>query len=207
MSLLEKLRDGLAELGLDLDATAHARLLDYLALLEKWNRVYNLTAIVEPERMLSHHLLDSLAVLPHVDADRLLDVGSGGGLPGIPLALARPSLRVTLLESSHKKAAFLQQAVIELRLTNVETVQARAQDYRPASRFPRIISRALSDLAQFVRLTDHLLAEGGQWLAMKGVYPHEEIAQLECARLIRDVRLRVPGLAAERHLVFLERCT
>lgn len=206
MSLREQLRDGLAELGMDLGESGRDRLLDYLALLGKWNRVYNLTAIHETERMLSHHLLDSLAVLPHVDADRLLDVGSGGGLPGIPLAVARPSLRVTLLESSHKKAAFLQQAVIELGLSNVETVQARAQDYRPAQRFPRIISRALSDLAEFVRLTDHLLAEDGQWLAMKGVYPHEEITQLAGARVLRDVRLQVPMLAAERHLVVLGRC-
>lgn len=206
MNLRGQLQAGLAELGLDLDELARARLLDYLALLEKWNRVYNLTAIHEPERMLSHHLLDSLAVLPHVDADRLLDVGSGGGLPGIPLAVARPTLQVTLLESSHKKAAFLQQAAIELGLANVEIVQARAQDYRPALRFSRVISRALSDLAEFVRLTDHLLAEGGQWLAMKGVYPHAEIAQLEGAQVVRDVRLRVPTLAAERHLVILERC-
>lgn len=206
MNLTAQLQAGLAESGLDLDEVARGRLLDYLALLVKWNKVYNLTAIHEPERMLSHHLLDSLAVLPHVDADRLLDVGSGGGLPGIPLAVARPSLRVTLLESSHKKAAFLQQAAIELGLTNVETVHARAQDHRPALRFPRVISRALSDLAEFVRLTDHLLAEGGQWLAMKGVYPHEEIAQLEGVRVVRDVRLRVPTLAAERHLVVLERC-
>ncbi len=206
MNLSALLQAGLVESGLDLDEVAHGRLLDYLALLVKWNKVYNLTAIHEPERMLSHHLLDSLAVLPHVDADRLLDVGSGGGLPGIPLAVARPSLQVTLLESSHKKAAFLQQAAIELGLTNVEIVHARAQDHRPALCFPRVISRALSELAEFVRLTDHLLAEGGRWLAMKGVYPHEEIAQLKGVRVARDVRLRVPTLAAERHLLVLERC-
>lgn len=205
MSLHEQLRDGLVGLGLELDEVGRARLLDYLALLAKWNRVYNLTAIVEPERMLTQHLLDSLAVLPHLDADRLLDVGSGGGLPGIPLAVARPGLQVTLLESSQKKAAFLQQAVIELGLTNVECVLALAQDYRPASRFPRIISRALSDLAKFVRLTDHLLAEDGRWLAMKGAYPFDEIAQLEGARVVQGIRLHVPGLAAERHLVVLER--
>lgn len=206
MNLSAQLQAGLTELGLDLDESARGRLLDYLALLAKWNRVYNLTAIHEPERMLSHHLLDSLAVLPHVNANRLLDVGSGGGLPGIPLAVARPTLAVTLLEPSHKKAAFLQQAAIELMLSNVETVQARAQDYRPARPFPRIISRALSDLAEFVRLTDHLLAEGGQWLAMKGVHPDEEIAQLKGAQVVREIRLRVPTLAAERHLVVLERC-
>ncbi len=206
MNLSARLQAGLSELGLDLDAVARGRLLEYLALLVKWNQVYNLTAIREPERMLSHHLLDSLAVLPHIDAGRLLDVGSGGGLPGIPLAIARPSLQVTLLEASHKKAAFLQQAVIELGLTNVETVQARAQDYRPTQPFPRIISRALSDLAEFVRLTGHLLAGGGQWLAMKGVHPHEEIAALKAARVVRAIRLEVPQLAAARHLIVLERC-
>jgi 16S rRNA (guanine527-N7)-methyltransferase len=205
MNLSERLQAGLTEMGLELDAAARGRLLDYLALLDKWNRVYNLTAIHEPERMLSHHLLDSLAVLPYVDADRLLDVGSGGGLPGIPLAVARPTLRVTLLEASHKKAAFLQQAVIELGLDNVEVVHERAQDHRPAQPYPRIISRALSDLAEFVRLTGHLLAEGGQWLAMKGVYPHEELTQLDGVRVVREIRLRVPMLAAERHLLVLER--
>lgn len=206
MNLPAQLQAGLTELGRELDATARGRLLDYLALLDKWNRVYNLTAIHEPERMVSHHLLDSLAVLPHVDAERLLDVGSGAGLPGIPLAVARPTLQVTLLESSHKKAAFLQQAAIELGLTNVEVVHARAQDHRPARPFPRIISRALSDLSEFVRLTDHLLADGGRWLAMKGVYPHEEIAQLAGARVVQAVRLKVPTLTAERHLIILERC-
>ena len=205
MNLSAQLHTGLTELGLDLDQVARDRLLAYLGLLDKWNRVYNLTAIHEPERMLSHHLLDSLAVLPHVDADRLLDVGSGGGLPGIPLAVARPALQVTLLESSHKKVAFLRQAAIELALANVKVVQARAQDYRPTHPFPRIISRALSDLAEFVRLTDHLLAEGGQWLAMKGVHPDEELAQLKGARVVRAIRLRVPMLAAERHLLVLER--
>ncbi|MGQ9684969.1 MAG: 16S rRNA (guanine(527)-N(7))-methyltransferase RsmG [Thiobacillaceae bacterium] len=206
MNLAARLQAGLMELGLELDEAARGRLLDYLGLLAKWNRVYNLTAIHEPERMLSHHLLDSLAVLPYVESDRLLDVGSGAGLPGIPLAVARPALAVTLLEPSHKKAAFLRQAVIELGLGNVETVQARAQDWRPAHPFPRIISRALGDLADFVRLTDPLLAAGGRWLAMKGVRPDAEIGALEGARVVREIRLRVPMLAAERHLIILKRC-
>ncbi len=205
MNLSMPLQAGLTQLGLDLDAVARDRLLDYLALLVKWNRVYNLTAIHEPERMLTHHLLDSLAVLPHLEADRLLDVGSGGGLPGIPLAIARPALQVTLLEASHKKSAFLRQAALELGLTNVEIVQARVEDYRPAHPYPSIISRALGDLAQFVRLTGHLLAENGLWLAMKGVYPDEEIAQLAGARVVRSIRLAVPGLAAERQLIVLAR--
>lgn len=206
MNMDARLQAGLTELGLELDEAARGRLLDYLGLLSKWNRVYNLTAIHEPERMLNLHLLDSLAVLPYVESDRLLDVGSGAGLPGIPLAVARPTLAVTLLEPSHKKAAFLRQAVIELGLGNVETVQARAQDWRPAQPFPRIISRALGDLADFIRLTDPLLAAGGRWLAMKGVRPDAEIGALEGARVVREIRLRVPMLAAERHLLILERC-
>ncbi|MFN3594853.1 MAG: 16S rRNA (guanine(527)-N(7))-methyltransferase RsmG [Thiobacillaceae bacterium] len=205
MSLRAELEAGLARLGLSLDAPRVEALLAYLDLMAKWNRAYNLTAITDPQRMLSHHLLDSLAVLPHIDAGRLLDVGSGAGLPGIPLALARPELKVTLLEASQKKAAFLQQAVIELKLSNVVAVHARAEDYRPRSPFPRIISRAFSELADFVRLTTHLLADGGRWLAMKGHYPQAEIGRLEGARVIEVMHLLVPGLDAERHLVILGR--
>lgn len=205
MSLRAELKAGLARLNLTLDAPRVEALLAYLDLMAKWNRVYNLTAIADHKRMLSHHLLDSLAVLPHIDAGHLLDVGSGAGLPGIPLALARPELKLTLLEASQKKAAFLQQAAIELKLDNVEAVHARAEDYRPRSPFPRIISRAFSELADFVRLTSHLLAEGGRWLAMKGRNPQAEIGRLYGARVVEVVRLSVPGLNAERHLVILER--
>lgn len=207
MNLDAQLQAGLAELGLDLDAVARGRLLDHLRLLTRWNRVYNLTAIREPERMLSHHLFDSLAVLPYVKCDRLLDVGSGAGFPGIPLAVARPTLAVTLLEPSQKKVAFLRQVVIELGLGNVETVQARAQDWRPAQPFPCIISRALGKLADFVRLTDPLLAAGGRWLAMKGGRPDAEIKALDSARVVHEIKLRVPMLAAKRHLLIMERCT
>jgi 16S rRNA (guanine527-N7)-methyltransferase len=205
MSLQTELEAGLARLGLSFDAPRVEAMLAYLDLMSKWNRVYNLTAIADPPRMLCHHLLDSLAVLPHIDADRLLDVGSGAGLPGIPLALARPELEVTLLEASQKKAAFLQQAAIELRLANVETVHARVEDYHTGSLYPRIIARAFSELADFVRQTAHLLAAGGRWLAMKGLYPQAEIKRLAGVRVIEVVRLEVPGLDAERHLVILER--
>jgi 16S rRNA (guanine527-N7)-methyltransferase len=205
MSLATQLRSGLEGLSISLPDTTQARLLDYLALLEKWNKTYNLTAVHDPERMLTHHLLDSLAVLPHIGADRLLDVGSGAGLPGIPLALAESSLHLTLLDASHKKCAFMQQAVIELGVGKAEVVHGRAEDYRPPAPFPRIISRAFSDLSEFVSCTNHLLALGGQWLAMKGLYPFEEISQLRGASLSRDVALHVPGLDAERHLIVLER--
>lgn len=205
MNQRARLEAGLARLNLTLDAPRVEALLAYLDLMAKWNRVYNLTSIVDPERMISHHLLDSLAVLPHIDAECLLDVGSGAGLPGIPLALARPELKLTLLEASQKKVAFLQQVAIQLRLDNVEAVHARAEDYRPRSSFPRIISRAFREIAEFVRLTSHLLAEGGRWLAMKGRNPQSEISRLYGAQVVKVVPLAVPGLNAERHLVILER--
>lgn len=204
MSLADRLRAGLAAMRIDLDASVQARLLAYLDLLAKWNKTYNLTAIHEPERMLTHHLLDSLAVLPHAQAERLLDVGSGAGLPGIPLALARPAMRVTLIDASHKKAAFMQQAIIELGLKNAEALHGRVEDLRPAAPYGQIVSRAFSDLSEFVRLTGPLLAPGGEWLAMKGLYPNEELAQLKGARLKADHRLHVPELDADRHLIVLE---
>ncbi len=200
----QQLKDALATLGLDFDADKQARLLDYLALLKKWNKTYNLTAIHEPERMLTHHLLDSLVILPYVTADRLLDVGAGAGLPGIPLAIARPELAVTLIDASHKKAAFMQQAAIDLKLSNVTALHGRVEDLNLATKYPQIVSRAFSDLNDFVRLTSPLLAEGGEWLAMKGLYPNEEIAQLKGACVKRDVELRVPGLDAGRRLIILE---
>jgi len=204
MNLAARLADGVSALGLDVDERARAALLDYLGLLEKWNKTYNLTAIHEPERMLTHHLLDSLIIAPQVGAGPLLDVGSGAGLPGIPLAIARPGLRVTLLDASQKKCGFMRQAAIDLKLSNVTVTHARVEDFRPADGFPQVVSRAFSDLSEFVRLTRHLVAPGGEWLAMKGLYPHEEIAQLKGARVTRDVPLRVPGLDADRHLILME---
>ena len=202
--LIDRLAAALRGMGANLDARQEMRLLEYLALIVKWNRIYNLTAIHEPERMLTHHLLDSLAILPMLGAGPLLDVGSGAGLPGIPLAIARPELYVTLLDSSQKRCGFMQQAVIELKLDNVSVVNARAEDYRPVEHFPQIVSRAFSDLSEFVKVTRHLLAEGGEWLAMKGLYPDEEIAQLKGARVRRHSSLDIPGLGASRHLVIME---
>lgn len=199
-----ELARGLAAMDLHLTAAQQDKLLAYLGLLAKWNKTYNLTAIQEPERMLTHHLLDSLAVLPYVQAGPLLDVGSGGGLPGIPLAVTSPDLRVTLLEANGKKCAFLRQAAIDMGLANIEIVQGRAEDYRPAACFPQIVSRAFSELAEFVRLTRHLICADGEWLAMKGVYPHAELSQLRGARARADVKLNVPGLVADRHLIIME---
>lgn len=198
------LNQALSAMTLEISAADQAQLLDYLALLSKWNKTYNLTAIHEPERMLTHHLLDSLAVLPYIAAERLLDVGSGAGLPGIPLAIVRPELQVTLIDASHKKCAFMQQAAIGLKLSNIKVVHGRVEDLNPAEKYPQIISRAFSELSEFVRVSASLLAPGGEWLAMKGLYPNEEIAQLKDARLKRDVKLHVPGLEAERHLIILE---
>jgi 16S rRNA (guanine527-N7)-methyltransferase len=204
MISMTRLNEALPAMALDIRSEDQSRLLDYLALLGKWNKTYNLTAIHEPERMLTHHLLDSLAVLPYITADHLLDVGSGAGLPGIPLAIVRPELRVTLIDASHKKCSFMQQAAIDLRLNNITVVHGRVEDLNPAIRFHQIISRAFSELSEFVRVSAALLAPGGEWLAMKGLYPNEEIAQLKGARLKRDVKLHVPGLEAERHLIILE---
>ena len=206
MSLAQQLAQGLKELGCALPDPAQRQLVEYLALLQKWNRVYNLTAVREPSRMVSQHLLDSLAVAPHAGAATLLDVGSGAGLPGIPLALALPDSRVTLLDSNHKKAAFLKQAVMELKLGNVEVVRERVETWQAAQGFEVVISRAFSDLGEFVTLAGRHAAAGGRLLAMKGVHPYEEISQLPQGWQAQHVLpLTVPGLGAQRHLVVLGR--
>ena len=183
------------------------RLAAYLDLLAKWNRVYNLTAIRDREQMESHHIRDALAVLPHLPGApgiRLLDVGSGGGIPGIPLAIARPDWHVVLLDSNDKKAAFLTQAAIELRLGNVTVVARRVQDYAAATRFDVVISRAFSDLAPFARAASRFVGPGGIIVAMKGVLPRQELDALpDDIDVITTPALRVPGLDAERHLVIL----
>ncbi|MBI3052510.1 MAG: 16S rRNA (guanine(527)-N(7))-methyltransferase RsmG [Betaproteobacteria bacterium] len=204
MSLAEKLAQGLAELGLRVPAATQRKLLDYLALIEKWNRVHNLTAVRVSTRMVSDHLLDCLAVVPHLDARTILDVGSGAGLPGIPLALVWPQARVTLLDSNHKKAAFLRQATIELGLSNTEVVCERVETWQPQREFELVISRAVSDLSEFLKLAGRLCAADGIVAAMKGLYPHEELAQLPGGFKLRGVvPLQVPGMRAERHLVLL----
>jgi 16S rRNA (guanine527-N7)-methyltransferase len=205
MTPATQLAKGIMALGLALPEGAEPTLLAYLALLDKWNRVYNLTAVRDAERMVSHHLLDSLAAVPYFQAGSILDVGSGGGLPGIPLAIARPELQVTLLDSIAKKTAFLLQAKAELGLANLNVVTSRVEDYRPVTGFDVITSRAFSDLKEFVTLTRHLLKPGGKWLAMKGLYPHEEIAVLPAGvKVSADHALLVPGLEASRHLIVLE---
>jgi 16S rRNA (guanine527-N7)-methyltransferase len=205
MNAPQPLRRGLLALGVASSDEQVARLERYLALLEKWNRVYNLTAIREPERMVTHHLLDSLAILPHVRGPRVLDVGSGAGLPGIPLAIASPGLAVTLLDSNHKKVAFLQQAIAELQLANATVVAQRVESWQTGERFETVVSRAFADLGEFVSAAARLLAPGGMIAAMKGVHPHDEIERLPAGFRVRAVlKLDVPLLDAERHLVLVE---
>lgn len=206
MTLAQQLAQGVIALGLALPAGAQERLLDYVALLQKWNRVYNLTAVREPSRMVSQHLLDTLAAAVHLGAATFLDVGSGAGLPGIPLALALPESHVTLLDSNQKKAAFLKQVVMELKLGNAEVVCERIESWQPARSFAVVISRAFTDLAEFATLAGRHVAAGGRLVAMKGVHPYEEIAQLPQGwRVLEVVPLEIPGLGAQRHLVMMGR--
>lgn len=206
MSLEAQIAEGLAAMGIDLPAPARARLARHLELIAKWNRVHNLTAVRETEQMVVLHLLDSLAALPHLEgAETILDVGTGPGLPGIPVAIARPDARVTLLDSSHKKCAFLQQAKTELALDNVTVVCDRVEQWKPEAKFDAVVSRAFSDLGDFVTQARHLVAPGGRLLAMKGVYPFDEIARVPVThRVARVLELHVPKLDAKRHLVFVE---
>lgn len=204
---LERLLErGVAELGVELDPGVPGKLLGHIDLLEKWNRVHNLTSVRDAVKAVSVHLLDSLAVVPYVSGPRVLDAGSGAGFPGFPVALARPELQVDLLDSNHKKCAFLRQAVAEAGARNAKVVCGRVEAYRPATPYDCILSRALADLAEIVALTNHLLAPGGVIAAMKGVYPFEEIERIPSGFRVRQVHaLSVPGLGAERHLVLVER--
>jgi 16S rRNA (guanine527-N7)-methyltransferase len=197
----EELQRGSAQLGISLSEEEKIMLLAYLALLRKWNKVYNLTAIRDEHQMVSHHLLDSLAVMPHLWAGRWLDVGCGAGLPGIVLAVMRPNWQITLLDSNSKKTSFVQQAIIELGLQNASVHCARVEDWKPAEKFDGIISRAFSELGNFLRSTQHLVAQHGRWAAMKGV-PEQELAGMpgKC-RVEQIIPLQVPGLHATRSLV------
>lgn len=213
------LRAGAAQIGVDLDVAQADRLVAFAALLQRWNRVHNLTALDSPQRLLSHHLLDSLVMVPELqrvfaacrpegEAARVLDVGSGAGLPGLVVAVALPQIQVTVLDAVQKKTAFLTQVRVELGLSNVDVVHARVEQFahRPPQPFPVIVSRAFASLADFIRVTEPLLTDHGIWLAMKGRVPDDEIARLPAGVRVRAViPLQVPGLAAERHLVEIVR--
>lgn len=201
MSLAEDLQQGSAQLGIALSKEAQHTLLEYVALLHKWNKVYNLTAVRDPRQMVSNHLLDSLAVMPHLWAGRWLDVGCGAGLPGVVLAVAKPDWQFTLLDSNSKKTSFVQQVIIELGLHNVAVHCARAEEWQAAERFDGIISRAFTGLGDFISKTRHLMAPQGRWAAMKGVAEQELADVPEGCRVERVIPLQVPGLRAARSLV------
>ena len=211
-TLKAKLQAGLLEMNLQISDDKQDKLIAYLLLIDKWNKVHNLTAIRDPLAMVTLHLLDSLSVLPHVQVlapKYLLDVGAGAGLPSIPLAICLPDLQVTAIDSVLKKTSFMRQVKGELALTNFQVEYGRVEALKAKQLFDVIISRAFSEIALFLKLTKHLLAEGGQWLAMKGVVPEHEFENQDFKNMaIKPSRievLKVAGLDAERHLVYLQR--
>jgi len=204
--LAEQLAQGIAALKLSLTPEQCTRLLGYLQLLIKWSQAYNLTAVRDPGEMVIRHLLDSLAVIPYIKGPRVLDVGTGAGLPGIPLAVALPDLQFVLLDSVAKKTRFVVQAISELRLGNVTVTTQRAESYRPEGLFDTVISRAFGSIAEFIAVAGSLCRPGGALLAMKGRNPQDELTAMPQGFQLRGVaRLSVPGLDEERHLVCLER--
>jgi 16S rRNA (guanine527-N7)-methyltransferase len=195
---------GASELGIVLTETQREQLLAYLALLQKWNKAYNLTAVRDPDEMVSRHLLDSLSILPFVQGHNWLDVGSGGGMPGIILTIMRPQIRFTLLDSNGKKTRFLTQVKLELGLANVKVTQARVEAFQTEAAFDGIVSRAFSSLADFTQMTRHLSHAQTRWLAMKGQYPDKELAALPVDfEVEQSTRLSVPGCQGSRHLLIL----
>ncbi len=207
--LEQRLRAGITKMQLDIPESAISGLMKYLGLLQKWNKAYNLTAIRDPEEMVSRHLLDSLSIASYIKPGRILDVGTGPGLPGMVLAITRPDIDFTLLDSNGKKTRFLTQAKLTLGLDNVTVLNDRVEA-RPASeRYDWITSRAFSALEDMIEWTEHLLADQGCWLAMKGVYPEEELAKVNQRwpdiKLETCDKLMVPGCEGERHLVILRR--
>jgi 16S rRNA (guanine527-N7)-methyltransferase len=203
--LLPELEDGLERLGVTGPDLA-ARLLAYLELLVRWNHSYNLTAIRDPREMLVKHLFDSLSMHAFVGDERMADLGAGAGLPGIPLALARPGLQVTLVESAGKKARFMREVKRQLGLDNIEVIEGRAEAVDRPGGFDCLVARALGTLGMILDIGGHLLTPGGRLLAMKGTVPHEEIQALPAGWEVSAIHaLEVPGLGAERHLVIVGR--
>ena len=211
--LTRTLKEGAAALGLDLSEAQVDKLMAYQALLAKWNKVYNLTALRDPAQMMTHHLLDSLsAMTAFAGAQRVLDVGAGGGLPGIVLAIwaaeAQPQMHITLVDTVQKKTAFLNQVKAQLQLGNVTVLHARVEQLPVEQQYDVITSRAFAELKDFVTWSNHLLQQGGKYIALKGVLPQEEIERLPAGWKVQSIRpLQVPGLDAERHLIFMERAS
>ncbi len=204
--LLQQLLSGADAQGIVLHDKEASQLIDFLELLQKWNKTYNLTALRDPKDMVTKHLLDSLAVAPHLKGSRIVDVGSGAGLPGLPLAIVFPDREFLLLDSIGKKTRFMQHAVQTLGLTNVQVVQSRVEDYRATQGFATVLSRAFANLKDFVTSSAHLCANAAIMLAMKGAYPHAEIESLPPEIKVDQVMpLVVAGLEAERHLVVMHK--
>ena len=203
--LAQVLVDGIEEMQLELSGDKIAKLMDYLALLFKWNAVYNLTSLRDPMQMVTHHLLDSLAAVPAFEgAQNVLDVGAGGGLPGMVLAICRPDMKLAMIDTVHKKTAFLTQVKAELGLANVTVYTMRVEQLQVKTPFDVITSRAFADLSDFVNWSGHLMAEGGQFIALKGVAATDEQQRVPAPWKITELRpLRVPKLEAERHLVLI----
>jgi len=201
------LAEGIQEMQLDVSPAQQEKLMDYLALMFKWNSVYNLTSLRDPVQMVTHHLLDSLAAVPAFkDAVNVLDVGSGGGLPGIVLAIVRPAMKVSMIDTVHKKTAFLNQVKAELALSNVTVYTMQVQQLQVSDKFDVITSRAFADLSDFVNWSAHLLAEQGRYIALKGTAPRDEQERVPQAWKVAKVEpLQVPRLGAERHLVHIAR--
>ena len=206
-ALEQTLVAGVQQLELDLDQGQMAQLLDYLAMLAKWNAVYNLTSVRDPAQMVVQHVLDSLAAVPaFAGAANVLDVGAGGGLPGIVLAIARPDMKVSLIDTVHKKTAFLTQVKAQLKLANVTVYTMQVQQLDVPRKFDVITSRAFADLSDFINWSNHVLTDGGRFIALKGVAPAEERERLPEQWKVEELRpLKVPGLDAERHLVFIKK--
>jgi len=204
--LRQQLEDGVEQLGLSLSEAQIEHLLVYQDLLARWNKTYNLTAIRDPKEMVALHLLDSVAVSPYLPAGTasLLDVGSGGGLPGIPLALLHPEIEFTLLDSNGKKSRFLTHLLTQLPLSNVTVVHSRVELFQPEARFDVVISRAFSSLELFLKLTSSLCKHEGRLLAMKGKLPQQELQLLDKGRLLSTQALGVPGVDAKRHLLVMK---
>ncbi|ROQ44043.1 16S rRNA m(7)G-527 methyltransferase [Pseudomonas putida] len=204
----QELSTGARQLGVELSEAQHAQLLAYLALLIKWNKAYNLTAVRNPDEMVSRHLLDSLSVMPfiHSDTERWLDVGSGGGMPGIPLAILHPHKQVTVLDSNGKKTRFLTQVKLELKLDNLQVIHSRVEAFQPEQPFSGIVSRAFSSMENFTNWTRHLGDAQTQWLAMKGLHPADELVALPADfKVDSEQALTVPGCQGQRHLLILRR--
>lgn len=205
-ALGQQLAEGIDYLNLEIDSEKQARMLAYLERLLKWNQAYNLSGIRDPQRMLTLHLLDSLSILPFIDADRILDVGTGAGLPGIPLAICLPHYQFSLLDSNGKKMSFVFQTCSALEIGNVDIIQQRVESYQSEEAFAIVLSRAFSSLQQFIEQTRHLLAPQGRLLAMKGQLPREELQDIpQDFRLLKVHELDLPGEPAARHLLELGR--